>query len=42
VLNIGNRMPARIVPADFYYPPYDSANYSIQGRYIGLAVGKRW
>ena len=42
VLNIGNRMPARIVPADFYYPPYDSANYSIQGRYVGLAVGKRW
>jgi outer membrane receptor protein involved in Fe transport len=42
VLNIANRMPGRIsVPAS-YYPAFDSTNYSAQGRYVGLTVGKRW
>jgi iron complex outermembrane receptor protein len=42
VLNIANRMPRRIPVSAFYYPPFDSTNYSIQGRYIGLSVGKSW
>lgn len=42
VLNIANRMPGRIsVPAS-YYPAFDSTNYSAQGRYVGVTVGKRW
>lgn len=42
ILNIANRMPRRIPVSAFYYPPYDSTNYSIQGRYIGLTIGKHW
>lgn len=42
ILNIANRMPRRIPTSAFYYPPYDSTNYSIQGRYIGLSIGKHW
>lgn len=42
VLNIFNAKPATIVVPAFYYPPYDSANYSPIGRSVSVSIGKTW
>ena len=40
--NIFNAMPERIDVPAFYYPPYDSANYSIMGRFVAVSLSRRW
>ena len=41
-LNVFNAKPAAIVVPAFYYPAYDSANYSSVGRAISVTIGKKW
>lgn len=41
-LNLFNAKPARITVPAFYYPAYDSANYSAIGRTVSFTIEKKW
>lgn len=42
VRNIFNDQPPPMRTTVGYFPPYDSANYSAVGRYVGVSIEKRW
>ncbi|MBA4090123.1 MAG: TonB-dependent receptor [Sphingobium sp.] len=42
VSNLFNAMPDDVRTSAPYIPPYDSTNYSIIGRYLGVTLEKRW
>lgn len=42
VLNFFNAKPAPIAVPAFFYPAYDSANYSALGRSVSFTIEKKW
>lgn len=42
IQNAFNTMPDRVSVPVFYYPPYDSTNYPVLGRFVAVTFAKAW